>query len=287
MGDNCDILVLGSTGMLGSTMLRYFQSCGRYKVLGTSRQVAVPEGLKSLSDVILRGVEVEYPDILENILDKYRPTIVINCVGLVKQLDSSFDPLRALAINSIFPHRLNYLCQKIGARLILISTDCVFDGELGMYTEDDWPNALDLYGRSKLLGEVNNSNAITLRTSIIGHEVGKPHSLLEWFLGQTSEIKGFRKAIFSGLPTIELSRVIHDIVIPKHELNGLYHVSSKPINKFDLLSLIAIQYQKEISIIPDDDLTIDRSLNSSKFAFEAGFKANSWPDMISEMCKFG
>jgi dTDP-4-dehydrorhamnose reductase len=287
MGDNCDVLVLGSTGMLGSTMLRYFQSCDRYKVLGTSRRIDVPESLKSSGDLILRGVDVENPDILENILDKHRPAVVINCVGLVKQLDSSADPLQAMAINSIFPHRLNHLCQIFGTRLILISTDCVFDGELGMYTEADWPNALDLYGRSKLLGEVSNSSAITLRTSIIGHEIGKSHSLLEWFLGQTSEVKGFRKAIFSGLPTIELSRVIHDYVIPNSELNGLYHVSSKPINKFDLLSLIASHYQKEISIIPDDDFIIDRSLNSSKFAFEAGFKANSWPDMIGEMCKFG
>tara|TARA_B110001450_G_scaffold162886_1_gene151825 strand:- start:824 stop:1687 length:864 start_codon:yes stop_codon:yes gene_type:complete len=283
----CDVLVIGSTGMLGSAVLRFFHSQGKYKALGTSRQIEVSEKLASVSDFILKGVDVGKPCSLDNIVNQHRPTVVINCVGLVKQVDSAADPLKAIAINSMFPHQLHHICKKNGARLIHISTDCVFDGSSGLYTENDWPNATDLYGKTKFLGEIIAPGAVTLRTSIIGHEINKGHSLLEWFLEQRSAVKGFRNAIFSGFPTVELARVIHDYIVPNQALTGLYHVSADPIDKFALLNLIAKQYKREINITADYDFIIDRSLNSSKFALATGFEPTSWPDMIALMHHFG
>ena len=187
----------------------------------------------------------------------------------------------------MLPRKLFNICESINAKLIHISTDCVFNGKKGSYKESDNPNATDIYGRAKLLGEVINSKSITLRTSIIGHEISTSHSLLEWFLSQKDDIDGYGKAVFSGLTTVELARVIHDFVIPNLNLSGLYNISSEPINKFDLLSLIAEQYRKDIKINKNKKLVIDRSLNSDKFRSETGFKSLSWKDMIYEMYKFG
>jgi len=286
IASKCDILIIGSTGMLGNTLLRYFKFKNKYDVIGTCRDSNVPSKLKHLEQSIIRNLDIENEDVLINSLQKYNPKIVINCVGLVKQIDSSSDPIKAININSLFPHKLNNLCKKIDAKLIHISTDCVFDGERGGYIESDLPNAKDLYGKSKNLGEVTFANSITLRTSIIGHEIETSHSLLEWFLSQNDEIKGYKNAIFSGLPTVVLADVIHNYVIPNKSLSGLYHISSDPINKYDLLKLIAKQYKKEIKIIPDEELVIDRSLNSDKFKKSTGFTPLPWKDMIHHMYKF-
>ena len=174
----------------------------------------------------------------------------------------------------------------IGARLIHMSTDCVFSGSVGMYTESTFPDANDLYGRSKYLGEVDYLNAITLRTSIIGHELSGSKSLVCWFLSQMGSVKGFKKAIFSGLPTIEIAKVIRENVLPNTSLRGTYHLSVDPINKYDLLKLIARQYEKEIDIIPDESYVIDRSLNSERFRLATGFKPKPWPQLIKEMYEF-
>jgi dTDP-4-dehydrorhamnose reductase len=187
-------------------------------------------------------------------------------------------------VNSVYPHRLAVICESNGARLIHISTDCVFDGSTGSYVESDRSNATDLYGMSKYMGEVNDKpGAITLRTSIIGHELNSRDALLEWFLSQTGSIQGFTRAFFSGLPTVELARVIRDYVIPKSELHGLYHVSATPISKFDLLSRVAKTYGKRIEIISDGEFIIDRSLNSERFQTETGYSAPDWPALVEAM----
>jgi len=203
---------------------------------------------------------------------------------LIKQLAQANDPLIVLPVNAMFPHRLSELCELSSARLIHISTDCVFDGNKGGYTESDRSNATDLYGKSKFIGELHSApHAITLRTSIFGHELASHNALIEWFLAQTGSIKGYTRAVFSGLPTVELSRVIKDFVIPRSDLSGLYHVSADPISKFDLLSLVAEIYDKKIEIIPDNELTVDRSLNSDLFQQESGYKAPEWPELIRAM----
>ena len=215
-----------------------------------------------------------------------RPDVVVNCVGLVKQLADANDPLQAVPINTLLPHRLAALCLATGARLVHISTDCVFSGAKGNYLETDFPDAYDLYGRSKLLGEVDYPHAITLRTSIIGHELSGHRSLVNWFLAQQGAVKGFTRAIFSGLPTVELATVVRDFVLPLKELHGLYHVSAKAINKFDLLQLLAKAYGKNIEIIPSANLVIDRSLNSSRFKDATGYLSGEWSTLVQRMCKF-
>jgi len=167
-----------------------------------------------------------------------------------------------------------------------MSTDCIFSGAKGLYIEADASDAKDLYGRSKYLGEVDYPNAITLRTSIIGHELSGAHSLVGWFLAQQGSARGFRRAIFSGFPTVELARVIRDHVMPHPELHGVYHVSAEPINKFDLLTLIAKAYGKTIDITPDDELVIDRSLDSSRFRVATGYQPQPWPELVRRMCEF-
>ena len=188
-----------------------------------------------------------------------------------------------MAINATLPHRLAQYCWLSGARLVHISTDCVFNGSRGNYRESDFPDAGDLYGRTKYLGEVDYPHAVTLRTSIIGHELESARSLISWFLSQTGSVKGYRKAVFSGLPTIEIARIIRDFVIPNPELTGLYHLSAAPIDKCALLSLVARTYGKEIDIIPDESIIIDRSLNSDHFRNATGFAPESWPDLVSTM----
>jgi dTDP-4-dehydrorhamnose reductase len=281
------VLVLGATGMLGSAVLRFFAQSAGYDVVGSVRasnaQRLLPD---TLADRLICGVDVGQVDSLVRLFALTQPDVVINCIGLVKQLAAADDPLTAIPINSLLPHRLARLCDVAGARLVHVSTDCVFAGDKGMYTEADVSDAKDLYGRSKYLGEVDYPHAITLRTSIVGHELSGSHSLVGWFLAQQGRVKGFSRAIFSGLPTVELARVIRDHVLPHPGLHGLYHVSAEPINKFDLLTLISKTYGKAIDISPDDKLVIDRSLDSSKFRGAAGYQPEPWPELVRRMHEF-
>ncbi len=282
------VMVIGATGMLGSAVIKLLRARADWQVFGTVRS----ENAKRLfmSDIAERlffGVDVEQNDSLIEAFTRIRPDVVINCVGLVKQLVVAEDPLQAIPINAILPHRLARLCKLAGARLVHISTDCVFSGDKGLYTEADAADAKDLYGRSKYLGEVDYPHAITLRTSIIGHELDGARSLIGWFLAQTGSVKGYRRAIFSGLPTVEIARVIRDYVIPHPELHGLYHVSAAPISKFDLLTLVAQTYGKTIDIVADDQLVIDRSLDSTQFRQATGFSPKPWAELISSMRDFG
>lgn len=281
------VLVLGANGMLGSAVLRLFAESDGYTAFGTVRSSAVVRLLpSSLRHCVFTGVDVENNDSLIRLFAELHPDIVINCVGLVKQLAAGDDPLAAIAINALLPHRLARMCEMSGARLVQMGTDCVFSGVKGYYTEADVSDAIDLYGRTKYLGEVDYPHTITLRTSIIGHELDGAHSLIGWFMAQTGSIKGFRKAIFSGLPTVEIARVIRDYVFPCPELHGVYHVSAAPINKFDLLTLVAQIYSKTIDICADDQLVIDRSLDASRFHMATGYVAPEWPELIRLMHSF-
>lgn len=279
------ILILGITGMLGNTVFRLLSDTEQYEVFGTARNESILRHFKNNKSIIT-GIDVTNHDALIHSFVVAQPHLVINCIGLVKQLSDSNNPLHAIPVNTLLPHRLAEVCRATQARLIHISTDCVFSGKTGGYLETDCPDATDLYGRSKLLGEVYYPNTITLRTSIIGHEIDGNKSLLNWFLSQEQSTKGFRKAIFSGLPTIEIARIILDYVIPNTKLEGLYHVASKPINKYNLLYEIAKIYEKNIEIIPDDNLVIDRSLNAQKFQNDAGYIPPDWSELIKKMHDF-
>lgn len=279
------ILVLGITGMLGSTVFRQIHGDSRYEVWGSLRH---PSGARHFSEdlhgSLISNVDVLDHDSLVAVMSRVRPDVVINCIGLIKQLSDAKDPLSALPINAMLPHRIAKLCAISDTRLIHISTDCVFSGGKGLYTEADVSDAEDLYGKSKYIGELHNdANAVTLRTSIIGHELGSHYSLVDWFLSQAGPVKGYEKAVFSGLPTVELARVIRDYVIPNPALTGLYHVSSNPIDKFSLLQILAKVYEKKIDIVPDNQVSIDRSLDSSKFQSESGYRPPSWLELVELM----
>jgi dTDP-4-dehydrorhamnose reductase len=281
------VLVLGASGMLGNAVLRLFAQSAGYEAIGSTRSTSALRLLPAdFSDCVICGVDVEHIDTLISLFSKVQPDVVINCIGLVKQLAEADDPLAAIPINSLLPHRLARLCGVAGARLVHMSTDCIFSGSKGMYTETDSSDAKDLYGRSKYLGEVDYPHAITLRTSIIGHELNGGHSLVGWFLAQQGSVKGFRRAIFSGLPTVELARVIRDFVIPHPELHGVHHVSADPINKFDLLTLISNVYGKTIDIVEDDNFIIDRSLDSTRIRKATGYQPPPWPELVRRMCEF-
>ncbi len=280
------VLVLGASGMLGNAVLRVMSEQDNWTVYGTLR--SPNSALKTLAPKakLLHGIHADQPDSLLAALTQSRPQVVINCVGLVKQLASADDPLEAIPINAVMPHRLARLCELAQARLVHISTDCVFSGCQGNYRESDIPDAEDLYGRSKLLGEVSDRHAITLRTSIIGHELGRDHGLVGWFLSQQERVKGYTEAIFSGLPTFELARVVRDFVIPNIQLHGLYHVAAEPISKHDLLQIVNREYGKNLQIEPDDQVKINRSLDASRFREATGYVAPAWPDLIAQMREF-
>lgn len=278
------VLIFGATGMLGATLFRAFSADESLETFGTIRNA---EGAKrfapELRGSLISNVSLEGETGLLAAYSVAQPDVVINCVGIIKQLASAKDHIESLAINSSLPHRLAKYSSMVGARLVHFSTDCVFSGKSGQYTEDDFPDANDLYGRTKYLGEVDYENAITLRTSIVGHELASRNSLVDWFLSQSGEISGFKKAVFSGLPTIEVARVVRKFVIPNPELRGLYHLSVDPINKYDLLRLVAETYGKDITILPDNELNIDRSLDSTRFKNATGFTSKPWPELIKDM----
>ncbi len=278
------VLILGASGMLGNVMIRILDEKVDWDVYGTIRAENSKRFFSNkISKKLISGVDIEHNDSLTDAFICSRPDVVINCVGLIKQLADAEDPLQAIPINSLLPHRLARLCELTGARLIHMSTDCVYSGDKGGYIETDLSDATDLYGKSKLLGEVSYHHSITLRTSIIGHELQSAHGLINWFLAQGERCKGFSRAIFSGLPTVVLAKIIRDIVIPNEDLFGVYHVASQPISKYNLLKLVANVYGKSIDIVPDDKLIIDRSLNADRFKNKTGYEVPSWPELVQSM----
>ncbi len=232
----------------------------------------------------IENVNVNDINVVEEVIRKNRPDIIVNAVGLIKQLPTARNVIKTLSINSIFPHRLAEFSQLYETRLIVISTDCVFSGDKGNYTETDVSDARDLYGKSKNLGEVSAENCLTLRTSIIGREIQTAHSLIEWFLSNRGgKIKGFVNAIYTGFPTVIFADILSDLIENHPNLEGLYHVSSEPIDKFNLLQLVNAAYDAQIDIEPFEDFRIDRSLDSTKFRTATGFNSLSWQDMINRM----
>ena len=282
------VLILGATGMLGSAFLKVGARNIAYDVVGAVRK---PEQIAllptELQHRVRSGFDATKEQSLWELLHAEKPDVVINAVGVIKQYEAAESVLLTVPINTVFPHVLADYCDTACTRVIQISTDCVFSGEEGGYREDDHANARDVYGLSKYLGELRNAPHVTLRTSIIGPELRKSGeiglSLLDWFLGQTGTVKGFRGAVFSGLPTNELARVVYDFVLPKPELTGVWHVSAEPINKFDLLNLIREIYEKRIDINPVDEPKIDRSLNSDRFRAATGYQPPDWKQLITEM----
>ena len=276
------VLVLGGSGMFGHELWR---TCvERFDAYATVRSDEpsglVPEALDP--DRIVPGVRAEEPRTIAGALDETRPDAVVNCIGIVKQAVE--DPEPTIRVNALFPHQLAAACRERDARLIHVSTDCVFSGKAGGYVESDLPDPVDTYGRSKLLGEPAIPGALTIRTSMIGRELATRHGLLEWFLAQSGgSVRGFERAVFSGPTTPVLSRAIADIVERHEALDGVCHVSAEPIAKHDLLLQLRDAFELDVEVEPDDSIVIDRSLDSSRFRGATGWEPPSWPEMVAEL----
>jgi dTDP-4-dehydrorhamnose reductase len=280
------ILILGGDGMLGHQLLVSLQQ--RHDVRVTLRQTKDHYQCYSLFNASNSyfDVDVRSDEKLKFVLSDFKPHAVINAVGVIKQRQIANEAIPNIEINALFPHRLANLCEAQQVRLIHFSTDCVFSGKTGQYTEKDLSDAKDYYGKCKYLGEVIGDHCLTLRSSVIGLELARKASLIEWFLAQKGNIKGFRKAIYSGLTTQEMSRVIEMILVDYPTLSGLWHVSAQAINKFELLSRLAKMIGKsDVTITPDDDFVCDRSLLGEPFTKLTGYQAPSWELMLSELAQ--
>lgn len=280
------VLVLGATGMLGSEAIRVLSS--DFEVWGACRNAQALPFIGVPSERIVSGLDAMNADSVDAILDRVAPDIVINAVGIIKQRDEAKAAIPSIAINSLWPHLLAKKCEERGIRMIHVSTDCVFSGHTtpeGGYRESDFADAYDLYGRSKLLGEViEMPNVVTLRTSIIGWQFGPQTSLIGWFASHRHEhLKGFTKAIFSGLTTTALTEMMRDIVFPRASLTGLYHVSAEPIDKFTLLTKLASACGWEVDIEPSDELVVDKTLNSERFQKETDWIPPTWDAMLEDL----
>ncbi len=278
------ILILGGSGMLGHRLWMDLRKEHEVWVTIRGEHNPFPHLAEFPEEFIRYRVDGFMFEEVTRAIASIQPDLVINCIGLIKQMGHlARDPLFSIQLNALLPHRISLICRTANIRMIHVSTDCVFSGKKGNYTENDQSDAEDLYGRTKFLGEVHYPHTITLRTSIIGRELKSHLGLIEWFLSQTGSIRGYKKAIFSGFTTDEIARIIMDYVIPNRELRGLYHVSSDPISKFDLLMLAREAFQKEIEILPDYDFEIDRSLNSSRFREATGYEPKPWNEMIQDL----
>lgn len=277
------ILVVGASGMLGHEAIRALAP--DFEVWGACRR---PETLPELGipvNHLLGGLDARNPGDAYELLETVQPDVVLNAIGIVKQHADAKAAIPSIEVNSLWPHVLADACARADARMVHVSTDCVFSGLRGGYREDDVPDAFDLYGRSKLLGEVTErENVLTLRTSIVGWQIGEPTGLVGWFAAHRNEqLKGFTKAVFSGLTTRALTEVLRDVVLPEESLSGLWHLSAEPVDKYTLLTKLAGYLGWEVDVTPSDEIVIDRSLDSTRFRERTGWIQPSWEEMLESL----
>lgn len=280
------ILILGGSGMLGHQLMTCLQP--RHEVWVTLRQdlsAYQHYGIFS-TDNAYTGIDIRSPErLVEEVFADFHPEVVINCIGIIKQRSRAKESIPSIEINALLPHRLSFLCKTIGSRFIHFSTDCVFSGRKGNYQESDLSDAEDLYGKTKFLGEVHDDHCLTLRTSVIGRELARKKSLLEWFLAEQGTVKGFKNAIYNGFTTLEMGRIIENLLVNYPKASGLYHISSDPINKYDLLLLFQKKFKRNIQVEPDETFYCDRSLDSARFRQEFSYPPPTWEEMIDELSK--
>lgn len=275
-------LVLGATGLLGNAVFRVLSETEPADTWGTLRDPQAGRYfVPALRERLVAVQNLEDPAQLAALLDEVQPDAVVNCASVAR--GAMGDAMHSLAILAVLPRRLAHLCAARGVRFVQMGSDGVFSGAKGRYTEADLPDATDIYGTAKQLGELREPHTVTLRTSILGPELGAGRSLLSWFLAQQGECRAFTRAIFSGFPTVVLARLIRDEVLTRPALQGVYHVATDPISKYDLLRLVAERYGKEIRLVADDTVVLDRSLDASRFRAATGYVAPLWPRLVDEM----
>ena len=278
------VLVVGGDGMLGHQL---FKGLGRnHDVRATLRRPLAEYGHLGLftSHSAYAGIDVRSSGPLAEVLAEFRPDVVCNAAGIVKQRPAAHDAVTSIEVNSLFPHRLAAMAADIGARVVHVSTDCVFSGKRGGYTEEDVPDPIDLYARSKLVGELDQEGCLTLRTSVIGLELQGRQALVEWALSQRGAIRGFRGALYSGLTTAELTRVFETLLTRNPDLSGVWHVASEPIAKYDLLvELFSRLGRTDVKVIPDDTFVCDRTLRADRFNEVTEYRPPAWSTMLDEL----
>ena len=281
-----EILIIGGNGMLGHQFTRYLSKNHNVKVTLRNK-------LESYKNLNLFSKENTYCNVdirsfnsVLEVFEDFAPQAVINCSGITKQLTFQDSAASIIKVNSLFPHQLAEVCTEYNARLVQLSTDCIYSGTKGLYKEEDPSDALDLYGKTKFLGEVDSENVITLRKSTIGLELNSNHGLIEWFLKQKDKVNGYTKAIYSGFTSVVLAELIEKIIVEQKSLSGIWNLASSPISKFDLLRGLADRLDKfEIEIVPDDKINIDRSLDPTKFNELTGYVSPSWNSMLDQLAE--
>ena len=282
-----NIIIIGANGMIGNCLFKYLSLKKKYQVYGFVRNKMILNHENKLIDKKkLIEVQILGNNNFKKVIQDLNPEVIINCAGIVKQNPLIKNIPLTIELNSLFPHNLNLICKELNCRLIQLSTDCVFSGRKGNYKENDYADANDLYGRSKFMGEINDKNCLTIRTSFIGHELKNKWGLLSWFISQEKKVNGFKNSIYSGLTTLEIAKIIYKFVLPNKEINGLYHIASKPIDKFSLLEIINEIYQKDITIKKDYSLINDKSLDFSKFREVTGYEPIEWAYALKELKNF-
>lgn len=278
------ILILGGGGTLGHKLWQVLPG----KFPDTFVTIRKPRAFYAKCGLFdgpnaLDGVDLRDFARLNALLEEVKPSVIVNCAGVTLRSKEALDKNSAISINALLPHRLADWCSRSGARLIHFSTVCVYDGKKGGYTEDDAPDARDLYGQTKALGDVNAPFALTLRSSFIGCEIFGGAELLEWFLAQEGKtVKGFRKALFTGLTTNKLAELVGELIEKHPGLNGLCHVSSEIVTKYELLKLMKDAYRLDVEIVPEG-FEMKRDLDGSRFAKAAAFESPTWRLMMAEM----
>lgn len=280
-----NVLVLGGAGMLGHKLVQTFHARG-HTVETTLRGTLadLPEPVQTIFQgvKVSEGIDVGDFEKLRYFLDLRHPDVLLNAVGVIKQRDEAKVRRLAIQINALLPHELADWAAGRSSRLIHFSTDCVFKGDRGRYAETDEPDAVDLYGQTKALGEIHEAPALTLRTSIIGRELVRTHSLIEWFLRQT-KVNGFSNAVYSGMTTQTLADLVAEIVESQPDLAGLCQAASEPISKRDLLHLVKNAFGLDTEILDDPTFKIDRSMRCNVLKESMGWTAPSWKEQIDRM----
>jgi dTDP-4-dehydrorhamnose reductase len=278
------IIILGGTGMLGHQLWKYLATCFPDTFV-TIRNCRDDYGNSNLyqSESVIENIDVSDLNVVTGVLKAIQPNIILNCIALTPRREVPDNPISSIFLNALLPHHLAKVAGDIGARVIHFSTDCVFDGTTGHYKDNSLTNATDLYGRTKALGEITAGHVLTLRSSFIGRELRDGTELLEWFLAQQCEVKGFKNAIYTGFTTLEISRVIEHLLRRYPDAAGLYNVSSDPISKYDLLKLIAEKMRPSMKVLPEEQFRCDRSLDSTRFRKEFDYTPPNWETMVEEL----
>ena len=279
------VLVVGGSGMLGHRLVLELAGRPGLDVHATVRH-PVPGPFRAAGAVYHEGIDLSAGTALvARVLADLRPDIVINAVGAIKQKDLATNIDQTYFLNGTLPHALASLNPNAAARVIHVSTDCVFQGDRGGYRQDETPDATDLYGRSKAVGELNYGGHLTLRTSIVGFELGGHLGLVSWFFKQPtgSRVHGYVNARYSGVTTGELSRTIAAAIVGNAPANGMWHVASEPISKFDLLSRINTAFALGHTLVPEEALRIDRTLNDAPWREATGTTRPSWDALVKDL----